>query len=102
MLSWLSFGQQIPTSSGNNAQAGRTDKKFWSRGGNTNTSPNGMNNIFGTLWNSPIYTKTYDEFRTKLNGNLTAQYFINGYNTMHGYFLQKEEEQDQLPKEGQI
>lgn len=56
----------------------------WYRGGN-NLIGNGSN-IFGTLWNSPIYTQTAGVNRMKLNGNFS--YLINGYNTQHnGYLL---------------
>jgi hypothetical protein len=47
----------------------------WYRGGN-NLIGN-ANNIFGTKWNSGIYTITDDFFRMKLNGNVN--YGINGY-----------------------
>ena len=47
----------------------------WYRGGNNNG--NGINNIFGTLWDSPIYTQTDGALRMKLNGT-TANYTVNG------------------------
>ena len=49
----------------------------WYRGGNQpiGTVPTGAN-IFGTLWNSPIYTQTNAINRTKLNG--TFSYMVNG------------------------
>jgi hypothetical protein len=47
----------------------------WYRGGNNNG--NGNNNIFGTLWDSPIYTQTDGALRMKLNGT-TANYTVNG------------------------
>jgi hypothetical protein len=40
------------------AQAVTTANAAWYRGGNNNTGPAGNANIFGTLWNSPIYTQT--------------------------------------------
>ncbi|MBX7094804.1 MAG: hypothetical protein K1X56_08790 [Flavobacteriales bacterium] len=69
-----------PPANNPNAQAGAA----WYRGGNNNTVPLG-NNIFGTLWNSPIYTFTANTPRSKLNGNLVgAQYLINGFGTIQG------------------
>lgn len=71
-----------PTTSLPNTQKGAY---AWYRGGNSNAfNPAGSSNVFGTLWNSPIYTVTNGVTRTKLNGNLTAggptaQYAINGY-----------------------
>ena len=45
----------------------------WFRGGNTNTGNNAFaNNIFGTLWNSPIYTKTDNIQRQILMGTSPA------------------------------
>lgn len=60
----------------------------WYRGGN-NPLTNGANkNIFGTLWNSPIYTVTNGVNRMKLNGtfNIAAapQYTINGFTAANG------------------
>jgi hypothetical protein len=56
----------------------------WYRGGNTPLGPAGTNNIFGTMWNSPIYTKTNGFTRTRLNGDLTT--LINGVNqNVSGY-----------------
>ena len=59
-------------------------ERAWYRGGNNPGGAGGTNNVFGTLWNSPIYTVTNGVNRTKLNGNFTAngataQYTINGY-----------------------
>ena len=59
----------------------------WYRGGNNigGTNPIGAN-IFGTMWNSPIYTYTNGVNRTKLNGtfNAATQYTIEGYGTAQG------------------
>jgi len=52
------------------AQNGTNDRAFWSRAGNTQN--NGANNIFGTLWNSPIYTQTNGVQRTVLMGSTPA------------------------------
>lgn len=57
---------------------------FWRQGGNTGvpSSPN----IFGTFYNSPIYTYTNSQRRMKLNGTFTAatQYTIEGYTFAQG------------------
>lgn len=49
----------------------------WYRGGNNPVNTAGTNNIFGTVWNSPIYTITDNTYRTKLNGNVN--YTLSGY-----------------------
>ena len=80
------IAQQNPTNNNpvNPAQNGRNDRAFWSRAGNTDQ--NGSNNIFGTMWNSPIYTVTNGVNRMKLNGSLN--YTIDGYNVARsGYLL---------------
>ena len=56
---------------------------FWSRAGNTLLG--GTNNIFGTMWNSPIYTVTNGINRTRLNGNLITPIFGVNQN-VSGYF----------------
>lgn len=63
--------QQLPT---NNAPAGAAlngsnSSEFWSRAGNTNAPGANINNIFGTLWDSPIYLRT--------NGLNRVQFFSN-------------------------
>jgi hypothetical protein len=78
--------QQSPTGNipANNqtAQAGSA----WYRGGNSTTTLAGTNNIFGTRWNSPIYTITSDQNRMKLNG--IVSYPINGFaGQRDGYLL---------------
>jgi hypothetical protein len=50
------------------AQAVTTANAAWYRGGNNNTGPAGNANIFGTLWNSPIYTQTNGVTRMVLMG----------------------------------
>jgi hypothetical protein len=46
----------------------------------------GINNIFGTKWNSPIYTITNDQYRMKLNG--IVNYPVNGFaGQRNGYLL---------------
>lgn len=71
-----------PTNNTNNRAA-----SAWYRGGNNfgSINPPGAN-IFGTLWNSPIYTVTNGVNRMKLNGSLN--YSIDGYNIARsGYLL---------------
>ncbi len=89
--SLYSTAQQLPQ---NGTSQGQLSIDYWSRAGNTNT--NGTNNIFGTKWDSPIYTVTGTGFalsgptattyRTKLNaiyGN-GSQYTINGFGWANG------------------
>ncbi len=70
------YAQQDPTA---NQGGGRNNEHYWSREGNT--AANGANNIFGTRFNSPIYTWTDHSYRMKLNGSFinSNQYPINGY-----------------------
>jgi hypothetical protein len=82
----VAIAQQNPTNNNpvNPAQNGRNDRAFWSRAGNTDQ--NGSNNIFGTLWNSPIYTVTNGANRMKLNGSVA--YAVNGFpGARNGYLL---------------
>ena len=63
-----------------------TANAAWYRGGNQNNGPAGNANIFGTKWNSPIYTITNDQYRMKLNG--TVNYPVNGFaGQRDGYLL---------------
>jgi hypothetical protein len=67
--------QQAPTGT---APANNTTAQAlaaWYRGGNIQNGSS--NNIFGTLWDSPIYTQTDGALRMKLNGT-TANYTVNG------------------------
>ena len=48
----------------------------WYRGGNFNTGPAGGNNIFGTMWNSPIFHQTAGINRMQMNG--TVSNIVNG------------------------
>ncbi|MDY0217193.1 MAG: tail fiber domain-containing protein [Bacteroidales bacterium] len=68
----LAQAQQGPTGIGS-----QTQSQYWSRTGNIGpgSNPTGAN-IFGTAWNSPIYTITNGVVRTRLNGTLLAG--ING------------------------
>lgn len=65
-------------------------KSSWYRGGNlgptSTVTSQGDQNVFGTLWNSPIYTYTNSLARMKLNGSLS--YAVNGFNQpRNGYLL---------------
>jgi hypothetical protein len=68
LITNLVYSQQNPT---NNNPAGVVSgfqsQQYWSRGGNNQSL--GPNNIFGTLWDSPIYTQTNGRNHMKLNGN---------------------------------
>jgi hypothetical protein len=60
--------QQNPTNTfPTTATNGTSSNQFWSRAGNTEAF--GSNNIFGTLWNSPIWVQT--------NGLNRVQFFSN-------------------------
>lgn len=62
------------------------EQHAWYRGGNAAGAAGGIKNIFGTLWNSPIYTQTFGVNRTKLNG--TVPYTVNGFTAARdGYML---------------
>lgn len=80
------FAQQAPTNTApaGAGPSGQNSAQYWSRAGNNNFPVGNTNNIFGTLWNSPIYTQTFGVNRTKLNGSFTTsanQYDIDGYTT---------------------
>jgi hypothetical protein len=98
LIIWCLGGlaQQVPTAN-NPVNGGHASMDFWSRAGNLNSG----NNLFGTKWNSPIYTVTGNNFgaqsyRMKVNAIFTGvgnQYTINsiygwnqGVNTT-GYVL---------------
>ena len=79
-----SISQIVPAAGGQ----GTNSIEYWSRSGN---NPNGSNNnIFGTIWNSPIYTITGGitpaNVRMKLNGDFIGmgQYPINSYGSPQG------------------
>jgi len=57
-MSEFMSAQQVATANGNPNAMGSNNASFWSRYGNSGIGPNGMNNLFGTRWNSPIYTIT--------------------------------------------
>lgn len=80
--------QQLPVGPGPAPGASTAQKAdfAWYRGGNNSGGPAGVRNIFGTRWNSPVFTVTSDIFRMRLNGNVT--YPVNGYNQpRNGYLL---------------
>ena len=52
-------------------------ERAWYRGGNFSGGTAGANNIFGTMWNSPIYTQTNAKTRMVINGDRTVG--INAY-----------------------
>lgn len=68
--------QQLPT-----GQATPSTDQFWSRDGNLPSGSTPLSaNIFGTQWNSPIYTETNGILRMKVNSSFgAAQYLINGF-----------------------
>ena len=82
------YGQQNPAGSApsNASPATILAQSAWYRGGNNLGGIAGANNLFGTQWNSPIYTITNGTFREKLNGDFVgvAQYSINGYTAAQG------------------
>lgn len=63
------FSQQAPTGFGTNG-VGANANTYWARGGNLFN--NAGNNIFGTMWNSPIYFYTDGAQRMVLNGTTGA------------------------------
>ena len=84
-INYDGLSQQLPTgtppANNTNAQA----SAGWYRGGNALI--NGGNNVFGTLWNSPIYTRTNGITRTRLNGTLTNNYLGTGFlHDVSGHF----------------
>ncbi|HEX8515912.1 MAG TPA: tail fiber domain-containing protein [Bacteroidia bacterium] len=55
--------------------------RAWLRGGNTATGSGLNDNIFGTAFNSPIYTITNGSHRMRVNGNLTTTVnLVTGHN----------------------
>lgn len=85
MFSGSLLGQTPPSAGGE----GSNSIQYWSRSGNNANSS--QNNIFGTRWNSPIYTITGGigptNRRMKVNGvfiNQASQYTINTYGWNQG------------------
>ncbi len=86
----FSFGlnaQQNPTGAGNTTVTPNVaNSSFsWFRGGNLNGGAAGNNNIFGTLWNSPIYTRTASVTRMQLTGNLPAVPYLGATIDLTGH-----------------
>ncbi len=80
-LASLAKAQQVPTGLGS-----QTINQNWSRNGNTGNGSTPTNaNIFGTAWNSPIYTISNGLIRMKLNGTYAIgnQYSVNGFTTLN-------------------
>ena len=66
----LSMAQQAPTGLGQSG-VGANSGTYWARGGNNNFVT--TNNIFGTLWNSPIWITANNAFRMAVFGGGTTQ-----------------------------
>jgi hypothetical protein len=86
-ISFNSIAQQGPTGSGTGVIPATPNNmtKAWFRGGNNFAGAGANDNIFGTKWNSPIYTQTAGQTRTRLNGNLIALIFGVNQN-VSGFF----------------
>lgn len=90
-IAMQTMAQQVPTIS-NPPNGGQNNGDYWSRAGNLGTGANNQNNLFGTKWNSPIYTVTGNNFnaqsyRMKVNGIFASaftQYTIGGYGWNQG------------------
>lgn len=80
------LAQQQPTinSPAGAVANGSSNMQFWSRAGNSNAQ--GLNNQFGTLWNSPLYTITTNKYRMKLNGDVNYS-VANDVAPRNGYLL---------------
>lgn len=65
------FAQQGPTTNSPATPGlnGTNARDFWSRAGNSGVGANNSNNIFGTLWDSPVYHFTSGQNRMALWGN---------------------------------
>jgi hypothetical protein len=88
IIHFASNAQQVPTvnAPGGVIPSGQNDEQFWSRAGNINSPITNINNIFGTRWNSGIYTITDNQNRMKLNGSVN--YPVNGFGGQRdGYLL---------------
>lgn len=84
LTTYLAFCQLPPSGNPPATNTNARAAAAWYRGGNTSSGNN--DNIFGTLWNSPIFTRTANANRMRLNGNTT--YAVNGYSqARNGYLL---------------
>lgn len=74
------LAQQNPTGSGNTTLPPSVPNSSfsWYRGGNFPGGAAGTNNIFGTMWNSPVYHYTTNKQRMVVNGDRVVG--INGFN----------------------
>jgi hypothetical protein len=82
----LVFASNINAQSIPSQGSGNATSDFWSRSGNLQTTGA---NIFGTRWNSPIYTITGGiapaNVRMKINGDFAfGQYSIDNYGSAQG------------------
>lgn len=86
LVSMRAFSQTAPLGTPPGNSTSERAVAAWYRGGNNfgGTTPPGAN-IFGTLWNSPIYTQTFDVTRMRLNGNLNANISVYPNNNVNGY-----------------
>ncbi len=89
-IAMQAMAQQVPTIS-NPPNGGQNSGDYWSRAGNLGSGANNQNNLFGTKWNSPIYTVTGNNFnaqsyRMKVNAifSSSSQYTIGGYGWNQG------------------
>ncbi|NBX79003.1 MAG: hypothetical protein EBQ94_01255, partial [Flavobacteriales bacterium] len=69
LTSYLAYSQPIGSPPPNNASTATLASSAWYRGGNNPV--NNANNIFGTRWNSGIYTMTNSVNRMKMNGTVS-------------------------------
>lgn len=85
LINTILHSQPIGAPPPNINNTNQTSQSAWYRGGNNPVGFAGGNNIFGTKWNSPIYTQTFGITRTRLNGNTTNNQFGFIHN-VSGYF----------------
>lgn len=85
LTSYMTYSQSPPTGSPPAGNTAAQAAAAWYRGGNNPSGTAGFANIFGTMWNSPIYTVTDGVHRMRLNGTFTTN--INGVNQNVDGFL---------------
>ena len=75
LLGGITYGQ-APTGTPppNGTPSPQLGQYAWFRGGNNNVGPAGNNNIFGTMWNSPIHIFTSSTHRATwtINNSLSS------------------------------
>lgn len=76
-------GNPLTGNAGNPSASVSLANSSWYRGGNNPGGTAGLANIFGTMWNSPIYTYTNGSHRMTVNGNLN---YNGGYFSAPGFF----------------